>query len=641
MENKNMDEIKNLILISEGKTITAQSQLQGYDACNVLDGRKDTYWKALPYYQWLKLDLKSCYSVTGIQLDLGTQTDRYYHYYIEYSCDNLNWELALEKMDNTIEGRKPVNYDVEIYARYFRITMTYCSVGMSVQIRDLKVFGYEKYIECGQRCGTPGFKMAAVYCDDSQGFHQKGADDIEPGQQEDIMCASCVGSYLKFRQVDFTDKGVDQLRGNFGFPCKDREKLIAAEIRLDRIEGELIGKLLMFRQYTPWTILACDIKKEDGTPVAGVHDVFFIITADAQPQELMVHWLSFVRKSPLPTSVPRKQEPLISENGQYEIYFGNMHSHTGFSDGKAVPEYAYDYARYEAGLDFLGVTEHSNLFDEAFDYDKSRKWADLRKFANEKTVEGAFLALIGSETTWYNQFGHMNIYNVDFYLNPYELKYNDVKQYYDTVKQYPDSISQWNHPWSCGDRHLDYFEPYDKELDKVLYTVEINHMESPESGGLFYYVSALDKGWHVSPVGNQDNHNDQWGTQNHLRTAALMEKLTTEHFYDAIQNNRVYFTCAVHLKIWFWVNGFIMGSRIKRAEKYSFHFKAQNQADESPIVKAEIIGEHGAVLHSFELANHEADCTIALPFQEKYYFLKVYQANDEFAATSPVWIEEE
>jgi hypothetical protein len=353
----------------------------------------------------------------------------------------------------------------------------------------------------------------------------------------------------------------------------------------------------------------------------------------------MVHWLSFVKKSPLPQPIQKPKSIPLSEDGEYEVYFGNLHSHTAFSDGTAVPEYAYDYARYKAGLDFLAITEHSNLYDEAFDFDKSRKWADLKRFAMEKTEDGAFLALIGSETTWYNQFGHMNTYNIDFYLNTYELKYNDVSNYYNTVKQYPNSINQWNHPWSCGNRHLDNFEPYDKNLDQVLYMVEINHLESPEQGGLSYYISALDKGWHVSPAGNQDNHNDQWGTQNHLRTAVLMEKLTTKHLYDAIQNYRVYFTCAVHLKVWFWVNGAIMGSRIKSSDEYLIRIKAGNQADESPIVKAEIIGERGIIHHTFNFEGHDVEATVTLTGNERYYFLKVYQANDEFAATSPIWIE--
>ena len=112
------------------------------------------------------------------------------------------------------------------------------------------------------------------------------------------------------------------------------------------------------------------------------------------------------------------------------MYFGNLHSHTGFTDGSRTPAYAYDYARYVAKLDFLGVTEHSNLF-----------------------------------------------------------------------------------------------EPYDPELDQVIYTIELNSVEVSEENSLMYYIHALDQGWHISPVGSQDNHRENWGTENDIRTGAILRQL--------------------------------------------------------------------------------------------------------------------
>ncbi len=630
---------KDLILLSKGKLAWAQSQIEDNAALNVLDGRKDTYWKAEPYYQWLKIDLEGIHRIAEIQLDLGVTMNRFYRYFIEYSCDNLNWTLAVDATDNTINHTEPVNYSVDFVARYIRITMTYCSNGMSVQIRNFNVYGYEENEIYEKLPNRSGMKIPAVQCDKSEGFQQIEVDDIEQGQIDRIMSSSCAGSYLLFRQIDFSENGVDHFRGEFGFPCTDKQKHITIELRLDDLNGEVIGTMLAFRQYTPWTELACDLKKHDGTEVKGIHDVYFVMTDLEEPQSLMLAWLSFVKKSPLPTPTQKKQEITNCHDGKYEIYFGNLHSHTRFSDGAAVPEYAYDYARYTAGLDFLAITEHSNLFDEAFDYDKSRKWVDLKRCAKEKTEDGVFLALIGSETTWYNQFGHMNIFNIDFYLNTYEVKYNNVEEYYNTIKQYPNSINQWNHPWSCGNRHLDYFEPYDEEVDQVMYMMEISYLESPYCGGLSYYITALDKGWHVCPVGNQDNHKDNWGTQNNMRTAILMEELTTEHLYDALQHRRAYFTCAIHLKVWFWVNDHIMGSRINKADQYDIRFIAQNRDDESPIIKVEIIGEKGEVLRTITTTGHTVEHKVTLTSQSRYYFMKVYQDNGEYAATAPVWIE--
>lgn len=630
---------RETLLSKKDINIIAQSQLEGFQAVHILDDREDTFWRASPYYQWLRLDLnKGCY-ITMLRLDTGNHSDRYYHYYIECSNDNINWNVVVEKMDDSIPEDGIATYELNCYARYIRITMTYCSRDMSVQIRNLHIYGYETVEMEEQQTKVAGLKMAAIKRDEEKGFIETEVDNIEYGQKSIVMEANSRGSYLKFQQVDFAEVGVDQLRGNFGFPSGDREKRIVVQIRLDSLDGEVIGEMVLFRQYKPWSILACEIKRQDGTSVTGVHDVYIVIVEEAPPQVLMIQWLSFVKKTPLPT--PAQKEPSLSmeDSTKYEIYFGNLHCHTAFSDGKAVPEYAYDHARYIANIDFLAITEHSNLYDEAFDFDKSRKWADMKAFAEKKTEDGAFLALYGSETTWYNQFGHMNTYNIDFYLNAYELEYNDITHYYNTLKQHPNSINQWNHPWSCGKRHLDYFEPYDEELDKVLYTIEINHLECPEQDGLEYYMLALDKGWHVCPVGSQDNHNEEWGDQNHIRTGALMEKLTTEHLYDAIQNYRVYFTSAINLKVWFHINDRIMGSRIDKAEKYKFNIKAQNKEEDSAITRIEIIGQKGQILHTLTCDSHLVKCNVTLTDESPYYFLKIYQANGEFAATAPIWIE--
>lgn len=45
---------------------------------------------------------------------------------------------------------------------------------------------------------------------------------------------------------------------------------------------------------------------------------------------------------------------------QHRVYFGNLHSHTSYSDGSGTPENAYRHARDVAGLDFLAITEHNH-----------------------------------------------------------------------------------------------------------------------------------------------------------------------------------------------------------------------------------------------------------------------------------------
>lgn len=624
--------------LHKGKNATAETQSEGYEATKAIDGKKDTHWAASPYYKWWKIDLEDVYHIDEINILTNIVDEGYTHYFLEISQDNLNWETVIEKEDDLF-SETGEHYTLDCVARYIRVTVTYSALTRTAKMRNFEVKGKALTDQEKQELTRSDMtKFLASQYAKATGFEVIDVDVLEPEKTYRVVMGEKNGSFLYYPNVDFKD-GVDQLRGQFGFTDANKQYKITLEVRVDQLDGEKIGELVLFKQWKMWSVLGGHLEHPDPRYLTGAHDIYLIIKSADEPQRLMIHWLDFVKTSALPAPRPLPAE-LPPPKTEYRIYFGNLHSHTDFSDGKSVPEHAFDYARYEAGLDFFALTEHSNLYDNNLDWDKSRKFKAIQKMAKEKTEPNAFLALYGSETTWYNEFGHMNTYNMDFFLNAYETKYNDIPVYYDTVKAYPDSINQWNHPWSSGNRHLDGFDPYDAELDQVLQLLEVNPDVTPELDGLYYYVKALDKGWHVSPVGNQDNHKENWGTQNNLRTGLLVDQLTEHHFYDAVRKNRVYFTTALHLKVWFRINGAIMGSRIKSTDQLNFKIKACYGVDtEHHIEKFEVISRQGSVLHTVHVEDEKIDSEFTLPGSEPYYFIKVYQDDGEFAATSPIWIE--
>src|SRR6266568_3388385 len=42
------------------------------------------------------------------------------------------------------------------------------------------------------------------------------------------------------------------------------------------------------------------------------------------------------------------------------VFFGNLHSHTSYSDGSGTPSQAFTMARDTGKLDFLAITEHNH-----------------------------------------------------------------------------------------------------------------------------------------------------------------------------------------------------------------------------------------------------------------------------------------
>ena len=52
--------------------------------------------------------------------------------------------------------------------------------------------------------------------------------------------------------------------------------------------------------------------------------------------------------------------PQSSVGAELKVYFGNLHSHTSYSDGSGTPRDAFKHARDVAQLDFLAITEHNH-----------------------------------------------------------------------------------------------------------------------------------------------------------------------------------------------------------------------------------------------------------------------------------------
>ena len=58
---------------------------------------------------------------------------------------------------------------------------------------------------------------------------------------------------------------------------------------------------------------------------------------------------------------------------------------------------------------------------------------------------------------------------------------------------------------------------------------------------------ALDKGWHVAPTNNQDNHKGKWGNANDARDVIITDNFTEEGIYAAIRERHMY---APRIRTW-------------------------------------------------------------------------------------------
>ncbi len=337
----------------------------------------------------------------------------------------------------------------------------------------------------------------------------------------------------------------------------------------------------------------------------------------------------------------------------YSLYFGQLHSHTNISDGAGSIEEAYYYAKNTADhIDFLAVTDHSNSFDNtgsgvlAEDASLvSEEWKTAKETAQDFTDEN-FVGIYGYEMTWSNGLGHINTYNTPGFQSRTQSDYSTYStallNYYNTLTTVGDSISQFNHPGTTFGDFQD-FAYYTEAYDELITLIEVGNGEGAVgSSGYFpsyeYYTRALDKGWHVAPTNNQDNHKGLWGNANTGRSVVLADSLTEEGIYDAMRNYRVYATEDNDLQIYYTLNDNVMGSilDLDSGDMLTLQLNLHDPTD-SNIGKVEVIVNGGLSIASQYVPGHAEEAVFKIPNEYSYYYIKVTQDDGDIAVTAPVW----
>ena len=342
----------------------------------------------------------------------------------------------------------------------------------------------------------------------------------------------------------------------------------------------------------------------------------------------------------------------------YNLYFGQLHSHTNISDGAGSVEEAFAHAYDVDNLDFLAVTDHSNSFDNESD-ESVDLGADLSGVSSEwkqghdaaaAVTDDDFVGIYGFEMTWSDGFGHINTFNTPGFESRSNSEFGNksggtegYQNYYDKLKEVTQSLSQFNHPGTTFGDFQD-FAFYDPVIDQRITLIEVGNGEGAiGSSGYFpsyeYYTRALDKGWHVAPTNNQDNHKGNWGDSNTARSVVLAYDLTEEAIYDAIANYRVYATEDNDLSILYSLNGNAMGSILPDQDSISISAKISDPTD-SADMKVEVIVNGGLVAATKTLSGGNGTVEFSLSDDYSYYYLRVTQSDGNIAVTAPVWTGE-
>ncbi|MFN4224463.1 MAG: CehA/McbA family metallohydrolase [Fervidobacterium nodosum] len=318
---------------------------------------------------------------------------------------------------------------------------------------------------------------------------------------------------------------------------------------------------------------------------------------------------------------------------ELKIFYGNLHSHTSFSDGKGTPEEAYSYA--EKYGDFLAVTDHCYFLK--IPVDGQKKTVITQQAARNATEPGKFVGLQGFE--WTAGSGHINVFETIDFISRDEK--GDLKDFYEWIVK-SKKLAQFNHPgMTFGNFQNFWFVP---EADKYVNLVEIGNGNSTSNDTIseeMYsnFILALNRGWHVSPTANQDNHKQNWIGANDSRTGVLAKSLTYDDIMDALWNRRTFASEDKNVKLYVFGNNRIMGSILYDSTQITLAIKYEDKND--PVEQFSIVTQ-SKVFEVKEVVgkdSFEITKTFDVPDGYEWYFVYIRQKDGNEIVSAPIWVE--
>jgi hypothetical protein len=372
----------------------------------------------------------------------------------------------------------------------------------------------------------------------------------------------------------------------------------------------------------------------------------------------------------------------------YTIYYGNLHSQTNHSDGGTPvgscggaetpqagtmgPADAYAMMQTQAGGDFLLTSEHNHMYDGSTGTNTAATPAQannlfasgLTAAATYRSAHPDFLALYGNEWGVISNGGHLNIYNPDGLAS---WEYNASNQLIGSVATIKSDyanlysvmkargwIGQFNHPASSGQFAIGGTSlAYDANGYEVMVAAEVlnssafstntTQTETSRSTYTTAWNILLERGYHVAPVSDQDNHCANWGLSFRNRTGVLLPTgaaYTVANFLDALKARRAFATEDKTAQVVLTANGQVMGQTIANTGPLTL---AANYASTGGGTAARVQffegvpGRNGTVTQLFE----GAGTTTFTPAEgAHFYYAQVTEADGDRLWSAPVWVNQ-
>ncbi|GGI25230.1 CehA/McbA family metallohydrolase [Pedobacter mendelii] len=349
----------------------------------------------------------------------------------------------------------------------------------------------------------------------------------------------------------------------------------------------------------------------------------------------------------------------ILDVNKLNFYYGNLHSHSSYSDGNKddltkKPEDDYAFAKNSMNLDFLGISEHNHTQAGM----SLASWQPGIDAAKRATTSN-FIAMHGMEWGVISGGGHVIVYGIDSLIG-WESGENQIyvpKSTYTGAtglfriinRHGLNAVATLAHPNTTDYNNIS--ATYDLSADSAIvgtalesgpaFSTNITYSDPASSMSyLSYYNRMLARGYHLGASIDHDNHNLTFGRHTKARLVVLAPALTENDLLDAIKKMRFYASQDSAAKIVFTINKQPVGSVFKTAGAPQIEVSSITT---SPVNSIKILyGTPGSGVNPVELTT---STSTSLTYTDNalanlatgYYYADIVEADGSRIITSPIW----
>jgi len=337
------------------------------------------------------------------------------------------------------------------------------------------------------------------------------------------------------------------------------------------------------------------------------------------------------------------------------LYWGDIHAHTKYSDGMGTPKEAISFARDIARLDFAALTDH----DDIGPYLSDGEWKDTKKVIARFNVPNKFVTFLGYE--YRSALADMNVYYPD---NEGILMCGKKKEWNDPLKLIP-VVAQKR---GMIIPHMHFGADWSGYIPTIYRVMEIysqhgnaeyigcprqipylnNQLQKKNEGNInTTFQEILSLGMKMGVTAGSDSHAGRPGLSNWMRvtrayngglTAVFAKEKTRESIWKALYERRCYATTGPRIYLEFSINDYPMGSElIANKRKLDIYCIGTYFVFQVEVIK------NNRTIHRTE--SNSPECSFSIndiaEREEDFYYIRIIQQDKEMAWSSPIWVRKE